>query len=70
MSRKPFSALIQEVAEREHVIQSELARRLKVRPSRVAEIFKSLNITEGLLYRCAKALGYTVEIKLVKKRSR
>jgi hypothetical protein len=65
----PFRVLLEQAAERAGVTNAELSRRLDTNQSRVVQIFRADNLTERVFKETAAALGYTVEVKLVRRKA-
>ena len=68
--KKPphFGALLAQAAERQGVVQTELARRLKCTQHRISEIYRSENLTEVVFRKCCKALRVRLDVRLIKER--
>ena len=62
-----FGKIIARACAQTGVSHAELARRLKVAKPRVPAIIRGDNMTEALFKRCVEALGFELEIKLIKR---
>lgn len=68
MKRKTFGKLLKEASAEAGVSHSELARRMGVTQNRVPAIFASPSLTERTFRRAARALGFDVDVKLVRSK--
>jgi hypothetical protein len=62
----PFRVLLEQAADKAGVTNTELSRRLGTNQSRAAQILRADNLTERVFKETASALGYEVQVKLVK----
>lgn len=63
-----FRVALDQALTREGVTNSELARRLGVLPSRIPQILQCDNLTERTFKDCIKALGLSVDVKILKRK--